>query len=180
MKHVRSLLALVACTGSAIACSANLALAEETANYSGKYSIQQGNHASDKQSDSTLEVVQNRDRIEITRVEMGQRTTNSYSLDGSEADCTQPGGVPSRCKGQLKEEHLVLESITVTNPRWAPSRVHVRSRWQLSADNKTLTIKTDIDFPNLAPNMRLGLSPYSPQLAPYEPGTTKYARIETP
>jgi hypothetical protein len=58
--------------------------------------------------------------------------------------------------------------------------VHVRSRWQLSADNKTLTIKTDIDFPNLAPNMRLGLSPYSPQLAPYEPGTTKYARIETP
>jgi hypothetical protein len=177
--YFRGFLILV-CMVSMIPCAINLALAAEGPDYSGKYSVRGGKDDSGNQTDSTIEVVENKDTIDITRVEMGKRTTNRYPLDGSDADCAQPGGVPSRCKAQLKGEFLILESLTVTNPHWAPSRVHVRSRLQLSADHKILTIKTDIDFPNLAPNMWLGLSPYSSQLAPYAPGTTKYARIETP
>jgi hypothetical protein len=35
---------------------------------------------------------------------------------------------------------------------WPPVRIHTKERWQLLSDSKTLTVKSDVDFPD-APGM---------------------------
>lgn len=156
-------------------CCSIPGIAADKANYSGKYSRQERKTASGNKIDSTIEVVQSADHIEITRVEQGSRTSNRYPLNGSEGAYTSPGGLAGKCKAQLKDKYLVLES-EVTNkpsPNAPPVRVHTRERWQLSSDSKTLTVKSDMDFPD-APREVSSL------VGQYRSGTQKYARVENP
>ena len=112
-------LACVACLGFLVACSGTPGMATDKANYSGKYSLQGRKTASGNKIDATIEVVQSDEHIEITRVEQGSRTTNRYPLNGSEGAYTSPGGLAGKCKAQLKDKYLVLESEVTSKPSCA-------------------------------------------------------------
>ncbi len=159
----------------AVVWSANTGRAADKADYSGKYSIQPRKAASGNETDSTLVVVQSADSIEVTRVEQGKRTINRYPANGSEGDYTSPGGVAGKCKAQLKDKYLVLESVVAARPQpnVPPMRVHTKERWHLSADSKTLTVKSDVDFPDAPPDV-------SAVVGEYASGTQKYTRTEGP
>jgi hypothetical protein len=172
---VFTLVAWVACIGLVMLWTASTGLAADKVNYSGKYSAERPKTTSDAETDSTLEVVQNEDSIEVTRVELGKRTTSRCPFNGSEGDYTSPGGASGKCKVQLKGKYLVLDSVVVARPQPTapPVRMHTKERWQLSADAKTLTIKSDVDFPDFP-------SDISAAVAGTTSGTTKYTRTNNP
>jgi len=68
-------------------------MAADKAKYSGKYSLQGRKTASGNKIDSTIEVIQSDDHIQIIRIEQGSRTTNRYPLNGSEGAYTSPEGL---------------------------------------------------------------------------------------
>ena len=76
-----------------------------------------------------------------------------------------------KCKAQLKPKYVILESVVLTRPPQAASalRMHTKVKWQLSADAKTLTIKSDVDFPDFP-------SDISASVAGTTSGTVKYKR----
>jgi hypothetical protein len=174
-KQISSFVVCVACIGLAVTGLANTGLAADKVNYSGKYSPQVRKTASGSETDLTFEVIQNEDSIEITKAGQSWRTTNRYPLDGSEGDYTSSGGVRGKCKAQVKGKYLVLESLVVSrpSPSGPPVRIHTKERWQLSADSKTLTIKSDVDFPDAPGDV-------SAIVGAYGSGTQKYTRTETP
>src|SRR5450756_1737338 len=97
--------------------SAKTGLAADKVNYSGKYSIQARKTASGGETDATLEVAQNADSIEITRVEQGKRTTNRDPVTGPVGEYASPGGVVGNCKAQHKDKSLGLESVVPASPQ---------------------------------------------------------------
>ena len=175
IKQISTVAAFVTCVALVVAWSANTGLAADKVNYSGKYSLQGRKTASGSESDSTLDVVQNEDSIDITRAADGKRMTNRYPLNGSEGDYTSPGGVSGKCKAQLKGKYLVLESVVVRRPQSSspPVRIHSRERWQLSADSNILTIKSDVDFPDYPGDI-------STAVGAYGSSTQKYTRTKSP
>jgi len=171
MKSVR-VSAWIVCVALIHVFAAKTALAGEPSHYSGKYSAVAAKPT--VTADSTLEIVQSDANIEITRLELGRRTTSRCPLDGSEGEYTSPGGVVGKCKAYLKGKYLVIESLVVTHPQPTASvRIHTRERWQLSADSKTLTIKSDADFPDFPASI-------SGAVAGDTSATRKYTRTDTP
>ena len=62
----------------------------------------------------------------------------------------------------------------VTRPQpTATVRMHTKERWQLSTDGKSLTIKSDVDFPDFPAGI-------SATVAGDTSGTRKYTRIGNP
>jgi hypothetical protein len=78
-----------------------------------------------------------------------------------------------KCKVQVKPKYLILESVVLTRPQQAapPLRIHTKEKWQLSADTKTLTIKSDVDFPDVPADISAMVADR------YASGTVKYKRI---
>ena len=172
MKRVLSFVAMMAAV--VIAWPAKAALAADGTNFSGKYKAELPKNTSGRSAESTLEVVQNEDAIEITIVESGKKTTSRCPFNGSEGDYTSPGGILGKCKAQLKGKNLIIESIIVTRPQPAANvRMHAKERWQLSKDGKTLTIKLDVDFPDFPADV-------SAAVAGETSTTRKYTRTENP
>jgi hypothetical protein len=172
MKHVLRFVAMTAGVGVVVAVSTGLAV--ENLSYSGKYSAQHVKGTPSGSPDSVLEVVQSENDIEITRVESGKRTTSRCPFNGPEGDYTSPGGVAGKCKAQLKGKNLIVESVVLTHPQpTATVRMHTKERWQLSSDSKTLTIKSDVDFPDSPAGV-------SAAIAGDTSSTTKYTRTENP
>jgi len=141
--------------------------------FTGKYS------PTDKKDKSiskvVLEVVQTGDAIEVTRVDRtdkDKRTTNRYPVDGSDGDFVSPSGIHGKCRAQFKGKQLILESLVeVQLPSSGRAiREHTRERWQLSADGKTLTIQTDVDFPDFPGEI-------SAAVAGDTSGRKKYVRV---
>jgi hypothetical protein len=174
-KQISNVVACAAWIALAVVWEANTGLAADKVSYSGKYSIQARKTASGSETDATLEVVQNADSIEITRVEQGKRTINRYPLNGSEGDYTSPGGVAGKCKGQLKDKYLMLESVVAARPqpKAPPMRIHTKERWQLSSHSKILTVKSEVDFPDAPRDVAAVVGEYAS-------GIQKYTRTENP
>jgi hypothetical protein len=169
MKTTHAFAVWVTVVGVVIAW-ATIGLAADKVNYSGKYSADRPTAKPGVETNSTLEVVQNEDGIEVTKVELGKRTTSHCPLDGSEGEYTSPGGASGKCKAQFKAKYLILESVVVTRPQPATAvRMHTKERWQLSPDGKSLTIKSDVDFPDFH-------SDISAAVAGDTSGTRKYTR----
>jgi len=127
-------------------------------NFSGKY-LAERRDASGGGADSTLEVIQNNDYVEIRRMELGKKTTSRCPLNGSEGEYTSPGGISGKCKAQRKGKYLIVESVVATRPQaTAAVRMHTKQRWQLSTDGKTLTIKSDVDFPDFPADISAAVS----------------------
>jgi hypothetical protein len=153
---------------------AKITLAVDTTDYTGKYAVERPKKAASGSDESTLEVVHNENAVEITLLQSGKRTTSQCPFNGSEGDYTSPGGVLGKCKAQLKEKNLIIESVVVTHPQpTANVRVHTKERWQLSKDGKTLTIKSEVDFPDFPSGISAALSGDTST-------TTKYTRIVNP
>jgi hypothetical protein len=174
MKHILRFVATMAAVGMIVAWVPKAGLAAENVSYSGKYSAQHVKGTPSGSPDSVLEVVQSENDIEITRVESGKRTTSRCPFNGPEGDYTSPGGVAGKCKAQLKGKNLIVESVVLTHPQpTATVRMHTKERWQLSSDSKTLTIKSDVDFPDSPAGV-------SAAIAGDTSSTTKYTRTENP
>ena len=148
--------------------------ASDKLNFSGKYVVDQAKKSSEGENDSILEVIQNDDSVEITRVELGKKTVSHCPVNGSDGDYTSPGGVSGKCKVQVKPKYLILESVVLTRPQQtaSPLRMHTKEKWQLSADAKTLTIKSDVDFPDVPADISAMVADR------YASGTVKYKRID--
>jgi hypothetical protein len=78
--------------------------------------------------------------------------TNTYKLDGSEVVTereTQLGKIPTKTTAKLKDGKLeISSSTTFTGPDGQERTNNVKSTWELSADGKTLTVKTTRNTPN--------------------------------
>ena len=163
-----SFVTMMAGVGMIIAGIPRTGHAADKVNYSGKYSSERPKNTS---TDSKLEVVQNEDSIEITRVELGKRTTSRCPFNGSEGDYTSPTGVSGKCKAQLKGKKLIIDSVVAARPQPTGTvRMHTKEQWQLSTDGKTLTIKLDVDFPDFPAVISASVAST----------TTKYTRTENP
>jgi hypothetical protein len=174
MKHIWSGVAILAGLGIVVVGSPNAGLAADNVSYSGRYLAQRSKSAPSGAADSVLEVVQAEDSLEITKVELGKRTISRCPFNGGEGDYTSPGGVVGKCKAQLKGKTLIVESVVVTHPQPTGTvRMHTKERWQLSSDAKSLTIKSDVDFPDFPAGI-------SAAVAGDTSTTTKYARTENP
>jgi len=146
-----------------------ISFAAEKTNYSGTYTVKQRKEPTTPDS-PTIRVVQTDAAIEITRTQQGAKTTNRFPLDGSVGDYISPGGVPGKCKAQLKDKYLLLESIVTTHPQpnAPPVRLHTKERWQLSSNSKILTIKTEVDFPDFPSGIAAVALPNNPWTDTYE------------
>ena len=171
MKHQVLSLVMMMAGGIIVAGSPKAGLAADQ-NYSGKYSAERLKKTPPGSTDSTLEVVQNEDNIEITRVKLGKKTTTRYPFNGSLGDCTSSDGGSGKCKAQLKGKDLIIESAVVIQQQPTGAvRMHTKERWQLSNDAKTLTIKLDVYFPDPPAGISRVMS---------NTVTTKYTRTENP
>ncbi len=136
---VKGIAAWLLCITLAFAWSGT-GLAADKANFSGKYSQVRG------ALNATLDVMQNPDSIEITRVEKDKTMHGRCPLDGSWGDYTARSGTAQKCKARLKGDRLVLEWTDMTAEA-DPKPMRGKEQWQLSADLKTLTIKSELSLP---------------------------------
>lgn len=129
----------------------HVGFAANSQNFSGKFLHPGTKGETDFDPAVTLDVVQTDGAIEITRVDSQGSTSNQYPLNGTEQDCSGPGGVAGKCKAQLKGKSLILETTVVSRDLTSGTTVHMRTveQWQLSSDSKTLTIKVHVDFPDV-------------------------------
>ncbi|MFZ0478850.1 MAG: hypothetical protein WAL71_06850 [Terriglobales bacterium] len=150
---------------------ATIAFAAAKADFSGNYATQQ--KKGDKAPTASLRVVQTDSTVQVTRVYGDKSVTNSFPLYGSEGDYTTEAGVRGRCKSQLKGDMLVLESVVASPPKAnLPSlRFDTIEKWRLSADGRTLTIKTEIKCPDMTADINAALFRINPQ-------TEKYQRLD--
>jgi hypothetical protein len=131
-------------------------LAVDKLDYSGSYTLTgaKGSFKYDKATVWTLKVVQSAAAIEVTRVMDGKLHFNKFPLDGTEGVYNSSGGIPGKCKAQFKGKSLFLDSFVTTRPQpnGPAVQLHTRERWELSADSKILTIRSDVDFPGMPVN----------------------------
>ncbi len=171
MKHINAVAILAAI---ALPISAKQTLAADTTDYAGKYVGEQSKRAQNSSAESTLQVVQNENAVEMTLAQSGKTTMSHCPFGGSEGDHTSPGGVSGKCKAQFKGKDLIIESVVVTHPQSGSNvRLHTKERWQLSKNGKTLTIKSDVDFPDFPSGVSAAVSGDTST-------TTKYTRADTP
>ena len=118
--------------------------APQTVDFSGSYTLTGVKGDSDyrKGTKWTLRVVQSIGAIEVTKVKDGKDQSHKYPLDGTEGDYVNLAGVHGTCKGRLKGKVLQLDIFLTAHPRpHGPDlRFSSTERWELSADQKKLTI----------------------------------------
>jgi hypothetical protein len=102
-----------------------------------------------------LKVLQSVTVIEVTGVMDGKVNSKKFPLDGREGAYTRSGGITGECKGQFKGKFLFLEAFVTTHRQTNGPAVplHTKERWELSADSKTLTVRSDVDFPGMPVNL---------------------------
>jgi hypothetical protein len=139
---------------TSLACSLaapSLHAAAAKTDFSGSYTVTGSKGAfKAKGSSWSIRVVQTETTIEISKTIEGKENLNTFQLDGSEGVYTSSGGQRGIGKAQLKGKMLILETFIKAQPQPnAPAvQIHTRERWELSLDSKTLTIRSDVDFPN--------------------------------
>jgi hypothetical protein len=153
-------------------CFASAGWAATKPDFSGNYAVQQ--KKSEKAVTASLRVVQTESAVEVTRIYGDKSVTNKFPLDDSEGDYTTETGVHGKCKAQLKSDILVLESLVASRPSAnAPSiRFDTTEEWRLSADGKTLTIKTEIKSPDMSADIMTAAISDNPR-------KEKYQRLDT-
>ena len=96
-------------------CLATAAWAATKPDFSGEYAAQQ--KKSDEAITASLHVVQTESAVEVTRIYGDKSVTNRFPLDGSEGDYTTETGVRGKCRAQLKNDTLELESLVAPRPK---------------------------------------------------------------
>jgi tetratricopeptide (TPR) repeat protein len=146
----------------------------EKSDFSGSYTMTgiKGGSKSKKPGSSALQVIQTDTSIEVTRIIDGKASMNRFKLDGTETPFRSDGGAQGIGTARFKGKTLVIDTQVATRPQTnGPAvQIHAKEQWSLSADLKTLTIRTDVEFPNS------GLGGF--QLI--EPWSEIYTRSQTP
>src|SRR5438270_13749956 len=93
---------LATCTAVLILLVSQRTSASDSFDFSGKYVSEQDAFG----VISTLEVIQDNEGINITRMKLGKRTVSRYPLDGSDGEYMSPDGVSGKCKAKLKPKYL--------------------------------------------------------------------------
>jgi len=145
--------------------ASSASVAADRTDFSGTYTLRGGKGASklNKRDSSTLRVIQTEATIEIAKAVEGKQNVNRFQLDGSEGEYNNSGGQKGVGKARFKGKTLVLDTLVTARPLPAGPdiQIHTRERWELSSDSKTLTIRSDVDFPNsLVPDFQL-IQPWS-------------------
>jgi hypothetical protein len=158
-------------------CFAVGAFAATKPDFSGTYATKQNNDGKSAAGTVLLRVVQSDSSVEVTRINGDKTTTNRFPLDGSESDYTTETGVRGKCKAEMKNDTLILESL-VASPARAdrPSiRFHTTEQWQLSSDRNTLTVKTEIKSPDMPAEVMARAFPNNPRKEQYQRTDKPYA-----
>ena len=126
-------------------------VAADKRDFSGSYTLKasKGTSKSETGKAWTLRVTQSESTIEVAREADGQQNINKFPLDGSEGTYISPGGPTGTCKAQFKSKYLILDKFVTTHPQpnGPAVQMHTRERWELSADSNTLTVRSEVDFP---------------------------------
>jgi hypothetical protein len=149
---------------------ATIPLAAAKADYSGTYAAQQKSGKAASPKPTVIRVIQTDATIEIIRTEGEKTVTNRLPLDGSEADYTSSNGIRGKGRVQFKGDDLLIEWLVIT-PGGAdskPVRLHTKERWRLSPDKRTLTIKSEVDFPDFPPSVTVAALPNNPWTDTYQ------------
>jgi hypothetical protein len=146
----------------------------EKPDFSGSYTMTgvKGGSKSEKPGNSALQVTQTDTAIEVTRIIDGKGSMNRFKLDGTETPYRSDGGAQGIGTARFKGKTLTIDTqvaarLQATGPA---VQIHTKEQWTLSADLNTLTIRTDVDFPNS------GLGGFQV----IEPWSEIYTRSQTP
>ena len=132
--------------GAGVIVIAVFAFAGTTPDFSGTYtSVAKKRNKSDQPT--VLRVVQTETTVQVTQVQGDKEITNKFALDGSEGEYLTQGGQVGKGSAKRKGEALVLDTIVETRiDQTKPQiRFHTRETWRLARDNKSLTIKTEVE-----------------------------------
>jgi hypothetical protein len=94
----------------------------------------------------TLKVVQDLEKLEISRFEGGRETVSHFSMKSGEGAYTVPSGAWGNGKVRFKGNRMEIESVVVMQPAQSGPRVPflITEKWELSADSKRLTIHNEM------------------------------------
>jgi hypothetical protein len=120
---------------------------------------------------AVVKISQTDSQIEVTLDNAGKTATNIYPLDGSTVVYTTETGLVGKALARWKGEDLVIETFVPSPPvNGKAIRFHTTEHWRLSSDGKTLKVRTEIDSPDIAPEI---------VAAAFEPFTETYHREQT-
>lgn len=155
---------------SCVLCFAVITLAAATPDYSGMYTAQQKNAKAATSKPPVIRVTQTDATIEISRTEGEKTVTNRMPLDGSEADYSSPAGVGGKGRVQFKGDDLFIDwRVTSTGGAGSkPIRFHTKELWRLSSNKRILTIKSEVDSPDVPPSVMAAALPNNPWTVTYE------------
>jgi hypothetical protein len=132
-------------------CIPRGARAAAAPDFSGSYTLKSANGtgAPDKREVWTLQITQTEAEITIVTAIDGHPSTEAFPLTDNERTCRNADGADAKCSGQWKGKTLVLETVYTAHPteNGPDVEMHARERLDLSADRKTLTIRTDTKAP---------------------------------
>ena len=150
-------------------CYGVCAFAAAKPDFSGTYAAKQKNDGKSTPA-TVLRVVQSDSAVEVTRVNGDKTTTNLFPLNGSDADYITETGVRGKCKAEMKKDILVLESLVASpaRPDRPSVRFHTIEQWQLSSDRKTLTVKIEIQSPDMPATVIAAAFPNNPHKEQYQ------------
>jgi len=163
-------LKLLGKTSVLLICVAATAVAATKPDFSGTYSAQPKNDGKSTARSTVLHIVQTDFAVEVTRIYGNKSSTNRFPLDGSEGDYTTETGVRGKCQAHVKDESLVLESLvaSVASSNRPSIRFQITEELQLSTDNNTLTIKTEIRSPDMSAEVVGAAFPNNPRTVKYQ------------
>jgi hypothetical protein len=125
-------------------------MAQEIPDFSGTFVLTslKGDHVAKTVPKTLWKVVQNTDSLEIVQTfEDGKTLASKYFLDGRESKNLTSGGVPTIDKIEIKGKTFVIRS-SCRMLNGVP--VHETQRWELSADSKTLKVRTQMQFEGMS------------------------------
>lgn len=137
-----------------ISWAGEFALAEGPPDFSGKYTLIRSGTERKNHIEGRLAIVQSEKQIQITRFwrdEKGpSQESNTFPLDGKQADYTTESGAKGKGSVVLKGKTLILKTSVVVQPGPSQPPVEIRQtiRFKFSKDSKTLTVKTSTHFPS--------------------------------
>jgi len=136
--------------------SGTILTAADQPNFSGTYTLDHGKSEflSSKEDSRpakadeiiTLSVVQDTEKLEITRSENGRKTSSIFSMKSGVGVYSLRSGDSGNSKVQFKGKRLLLEAEVMMQPLQSGPRVPflITERWELSPDSKTLTIHNEM------------------------------------
>ncbi len=131
-------------------CTPLAALAANMPDFSGSYTLKsvKGEDSPGPGDALSLQIAQTDAEIKITTVTDGVPSTAIFSLK-DDGKCGGTNSDDSKCTAQWNGKALDLETVYTAHPteNGPDVEMHTRERLQFSADQKTLTIKTETKAP---------------------------------